>query len=463
MTEVKWWGKRECVFYIIFLALGIITICLNGNIIVRIIIGVTPLLVLGLIYLFKKPSIFIIIYFFLVPLSSPYFFPIEAVTPAELLGVFVVIWGLLSILTGWDRKTYEITYKNKYIFIALISISFFGLVSTIANLGNADLFENLSKYLFKPIFFSVLILVLISRFKDEKHLNYLIFAILFSSFLVGALCFYALLTLKPLWAIDQMALRVGGTFPIYNHLSGYEVLMIFFTLGLYFEARNKYFRAFLVLTITFSIIAQLTSHTLGGILGIIVGVFTLTIQREHRFRNLTISLVILIIVSIGALLFYPPIVEKFGTFSERITDRIIINYVGIKIIKSNFWFGVGSGAEDFIRSHQHLRYTPFGPAWNVPHNLFITTFVEARFFYLGALLALLYFGFRKVIKALPAINNSKNKNFYKSLLAGMVTFLVQCMSNNLFWHVRLGIYLFLFLALIIKLDEEGDFNLPKWL
>lgn len=463
MLKVERWGKREWLLYITFIAVGTISISLYKAFIPKLIIGVIPLFILGLIYSLRKPSDFLIIYFFLVPFASPYFFSIGSITIAEILGGLFVIWGLFSLITGWDRKSYLIIFKNRYIFITLIAISFFGLLSTIANLGEIDLFRNFSDYLFKPIFFSVLLLVIITRFRDDKRLKVLIFTILISSFFVGFLCFYALLTLKPIWAIDQEALRVSGTFAFHNHLSGYEVLMLFLAIGLYFEARNKYVRAFLVLVITLSTIAQLTSLTLGGILGIIAGTFTLMMMKEHRLRNFAILLIILVVVSLGVFLFYPPMVEKFSIISERITNRIIINYVGLKLIKSHFWFGVGSEIEEFIESHQHLRSTPFGQAWDLPHNLFITTFAESGFFYFSALIVLLYFGFRRIIKTVTAIKNSKNKDFYKSILAGMVAFLMQCMSNNLFWHVRLGIYFFLYFALLIKLDEEGDFTFPSWL
>lgn len=114
-----------------------------------------------------------------------------------------------------------------------------------------------------------------------------------------------------------------------------------------------------------------------------------------------------------------------------------------------------------MQAQPNLLYTPFGSGWCVPHNIFITTFATTGIFSFVSLLYFLTALIKRLKDIFPKIKPSKNKNFYNALLAGIFGFFVQSMSNNLVWHLRLGVFLFLFAGLLLKLDgEEGDFKFP---
>lgn len=85
-----------------------------------------------------------------------------------------------------------------------------------------------------------------------------------------------------------------------------------------------------------SFIAQLTSLTIGGIVGIIGGILFLILINENKLRNITIFTALSAIIVIGAILLYPPIIGKFSIISERIMDRVRVNYTGITMIKRHF-------------------------------------------------------------------------------------------------------------------------------
>lgn len=238
--------------------------------------------------------------------------------------------------------------------------------------------------------------------------------------------------------------------------------MIFFAIGLYLQSKNKLIKILILIVLLLDFITLFASQTIGGLMGLIGGLSTLILMGENKIRNSTILTGILIMLGLGAFFLYPQIFVKISFFTERILDRLRVNYVGITLIREDFWFGTGELVFETIKAHPHLMRTPLGAGWNVPHNFLISTFVRGGVFYFGAFLYLLYVGSKKLRSALPTIYESQNNKFYKSLLAGLIAFIIQCMSNNIFWHVRLGIYLFLFFALIIKLDEEGDLVFPNW-
>jgi hypothetical protein len=457
--------KKEYILYTILLLIGIIFICLLNNFILKLIVGIIPLLLLILFYFLKKPSSFIIIYFLLIPLCHPFFYE-GILNFGEILAIPTVLFSMLFIYMDQSKKYSEIIYKNRHVLIALALIPFFGLLSTLANIGKIDLLENLERIVFKPLFVTIMTLVLfvyMSKFRKTKIIHILFIVILFSSAIVGLISLYSLMTGSPEWAIDVSALRVRGTFTEYNHLSGYVLLMFFFTLGFYFQSKRELIKSILLLLLFLDFVALLASQTLGGILGFVVGIFIIILFREHKVKNFTIAIVILTTLIIGAYFLYPPIFGKFSIFYDRLLDRLTVNYVGIKLIKRNFLFGTGTSTLKVILSHPNIRQTPFGPSWSLPHNLLISTFTKGGVFYFGAFAYLLYAGFKKLRSALPAINNSRNKVFYQTLLAGIIAFIVQNMTNNIIWHARIGIYIFLFFIIIVNLQEEGDIIFPSWL
>jgi len=463
MPEKIWYNKKELALYFIILTSFVFLICINYKFINKLLLALSPILIIAIFYILKKPSAFLIFFFFMIPLASPYFLSIGPITFAEILSWFALLFGIFSLISGYDKKTEKIIYKHRDFFVAFFFLCFIGMIASLVTLDNSDIYQDLASYVFKLLLLATLTLIFITRIKSDKELNRIFFAILISSFLVGIVCFYAIITLSPSWAIDIIALRISGTFPIYNHLSGYELLMIFFSLGLYLEAKNKYFKIFLVSVITLSVIAQITSLTLGGILGILIGIISLINMRENKLRNFLVFLIIITFLSITALIIYPPIIEKMGFLSERLYDRLSVNYAGIKIIRNHFWFGVGSEIKEILFKYPSLRYTPFGESMAIPHNLFITTFAERGVFLFISFLYIFYIIIKKIKKILPLVKLSKNRDFYKCLIAGMIAFLVQCMTNNLFWHPRLGVYFFLYFALLLRLEQEGDFNFPSWM
>lgn len=458
-------GKKDYILYIILLLVGTFSICLLENFILKTIVATIPLLILCFLYLLKKPSRFTIVYFLLIPLCDPSFYS-GLFNLGELLAIPTILFGLLFVFTDQTGRLNEIIYKNRHIFIPLILIPFFGLMSTLANLGNVDLFDNVTIIVFKPMFITIMTAVLfvfLSKYRETKVMHYLFFAILLSSAIVGLISFYSIINGNPEWAIDATALRVKGTFDHCNHLSGYELVMFFFALGFYFQSKKKFIRTFILLIMVLDIIALIASQTIGGLMGLIGGLFILSLMREHKLRNLSILSGIILGISVSAFFLYPQIIEKVTVFSERALDRLMVNYVGISVIKRNFWFGAGASLLEIIRSHPYLMNTPFGATQNLPHNLLISTFARGGVFYFGAFCYLLYAGFKKFKSIVPAINNSQNKDFHKTLLAGIVAFLIHNITNTLFWHARLGIFLSLFFVILVTLSEEGDFSFPSWL
>ncbi|MEO0293132.1 MAG: O-antigen ligase family protein [candidate division WOR-3 bacterium] len=460
LKTFKYKSLQDLTIYLFILLIGVATICLTTSQLTKITAGTFPLFLIFILYLIENPSSVLVLFFLLTPLIPPVVLHQNSLTPAEILAIPAFALCLLSLLTGNKKAASEILYKNKHIFISMLIFSFFCFLSSIALLNSKNLIPNITSLVLKPIFIALILLVFICRFKKNISIDIIIISILISSFLLGIFCLYTLMALKPAWAIDTENLRISGTFLIFNHLSAYEVLIFFFLLGLYLNSNNIYFKVFLILAIGLSIIAQLASLTLGGILGIIGGILFLILINENKLRNFAILILLSIIISIGVYFLYPPIISKFSIISERIIDRIIANYTGLVMIKRYFWFGAGSELGEIIQSHPNLLYTPFGSGWCVPHNLFITTFATTGIFSFLSLLYLLIAIIIRLKDIYPKIKVSKNRNFYISLLAGIIAFFLQSMSNNIFWHIILGSYMFLFIGFWLKFDEEGDFAFP---
>lgn len=456
----------ELIFYIPIVILIVFLISLSQDLFVKVLIASIPSVIAGIVYLIRKPSNYLIAYFFLSPLAHPVFLEQLPYTTIEVIAMPTLSLGIFSIFSSWDKESIKIFLQNRHFFIAILLMVFFGLISTLANIGRVAylvgtksfILENTAKLIGRPILYGIILFLGLRQFKRDRYFNYLLVSILFSAFLVGAFNVFVTLTGKPYWAFDLLTLRVKGTFPVYNALGAYSALMIFYVLGFRSISKNNLIRIICSITIILSIIGLITARTLGSILGVIGGTIVYNIFNKHGIRNILIFIVSGLLISLTASFLYPQIFAKLAVINERFLDRIIVNYTGIKVIIHNFWFGVGTAIEQYMVGHPHIISTPWGTGGSVPHNFLLTAFAKGGIFYCGGLIYLVFAIFKKIKDILPEIKKSKNNSFYYALLGGLTAFFIQANTNQLFFNIRLGIYVILFTAFIIKLQREGDFS-----
>lgn len=371
----------------------------------------------------------------------------EVLTLLVLLLGTVTLWGVGHRIRGSMRRLRPI----------LLPLALLAVVSLVSLLVNGILrFEEIGSALFKIVAFAVIPLLVHVHAPEARQAKKVLVAILIGGALVAA---YTITAYLLGWTYDPEYdwNRPVGTFEHWNLLGGCMALMSLPTLGLAGVSRGAT-RYALALLFALEIVVLMLSLTLGSMLGVVIGsaIVLLFLMRPRISRVLPILLVGALAASV-AFATDPLLREKVTQFDERLTDRLITYATGVNMFRDKFWWGFGSEqqmAEELFRGEADYGITIFGVSGVVPHNAVLKIGVEKGVFGVAIFLLLLVGTLQLMLRRRRDFAADATAPLYYGLIAGLLAFLVQNMTNELLLHARLGILFFTMVALLDRLAPD---------
>jgi len=134
-------------------------------------------------------------------------------------------------------------------------------------------------------------------------------------------------------------------FPNHNHLAGYLVLGIVFSIGAFIFAKHKIWQKYLIIfSIILTSVAFILIKSRGGFIALIVGLAVLFYCRSRKafqyfilFTLVTIIILIAIPNPLRTHLFLKGNIDRFAY------GRIVMWSDTLSYIRDNFWIGTGIG------------------------------------------------------------------------------------------------------------------------
>lgn len=404
-----------------------------------------PALLLFLI----RPHTALATYLLLLPLVMPW--PIAAgLNAGEVLTLAILILGALGLWESRDRVPAALAALSSILW-PLAGLAVVSLLSLLAN-GILAL-EDIASALFKMVAFAIVAILVHVHASALPRARTLLHGLLAGG---AAVALYAVVAYAMGWSYTEEFdwNRSTGTFENWNQLGGFMALLAPATLGLAATSRRWSMRALLGGIFVLEIVALLLSLTLGSMLGLVLGgIFTLMFVVRIGWRRIlpTLSLALMGFLVVFAV--NPLLRDKIMRFDERVMDRLMTYAVGVQMFRDKFWLGFGSEqqlVDALTFGEADYGITIFGESSMVPHNSFLKIGVEKGI--LGVVLfTLLIVGVGRILlRHRRAFAESSWAPLYAGVVAGVVAFLVQNMTNDLILHARIGI---IFFALIAIMDQ----------
>ncbi len=359
----------------------------------------------------------------------------DRIATAALLGV-----GVFSLL---ERPSVPAPLRS--IMRGLLVVALAGLLSAVAN--HTAGIDNVAKLLFKPLSWAMILWLVVAHFDTAEKAVRLIRTLIFSAGAVSLVALWQKATGHMTASFSEGVPRATGTFETWNELGGFMALMIAPTIAYALAYRRRLF----MLIAMGEVVALLLSQTLGAALAIAVaGVFVLPLRRisvRGRIALAVVPLLGALALSIAA----PGSLAKVHQAGARAQDRLATYVAGWHVVRQHPLFGTGSvqAAETDIRAGAGA--TQFGFTSSVPHNAFISTFVERGV--LGAI-ALLYVAFVS-LRVLLASGN-RGRLLEAGVMLGGIAFLIQSNTNNLLNNERLGLVFLILVAAAARLGTSRE-------
>lgn len=405
------------------------------------ILAIMPLV--SLIYLIK-PHIVVNLFVFAIPLLIGQEV-VAGLNLGELATLFIISLGVSTLLVLKERLI-EVLRQLGPLIWPLLGLAFVGLISALVN--SVSSFPEIVASVFKPLAFAVVTLLIFIHNDSPQKAHGLLRALFLGGFAVAGYSIFAYImgwSYYPQYGYE----RVAGTFEHWNQLGGYMVLISMPTLFYALSARHFWTKAAFIFAFIAEIIVLLLSLTLGSILSLLVsGSVALFLLFKFSARRAVVFTLLLALSFISVWLTTPLLEARLGEIHERALDRLATYSAGLRLAQDHFWLGVGSTAkvlEAILYATEGYRFTHFGEISVIPHNSFISIWVEKGIFGLLLFIVVTVNSMRLLLRWRPS-QESRYYLLHQGIIVGLIGFLIQNMSNNLLLHPRIG---YVFFALII--------------
>ncbi|RAK11939.1 O-antigen ligase [Halanaerobium saccharolyticum] len=294
----------------------------------------------------------------------------------------------------------------------------------------------------------LLFFVIVNTLKEKKDiLNVL--KLYWISSLIGALfSLYEYLVLN----IN----RVSGFTHNANRLGSSMMIFALFNYGILLNSKKKSVKLIGFIGIVISVSSLFASASRGALLGLLFGLFIMTIIT--RKKNFIILIILLILISVFMPTSFLVRINKIVDFeSNNVQQRLLMYPAGLKVFKDNFLTGIGLNNSRNI--FDHYKFPRLTNNYKHLHNLFLNTAVEQGILGLISLIYIIYVVFKYTVK-----DYRKNIDFYN--LSFMGIFAGQMIQNIFdvtmygdevgFIIVLLGSIMFIKSKYIIKFEEFID-------
>jgi len=316
--------------------------------------------------------------------------------------------------------------------------------------------------------------ILYRTIKDEKDVNFVLYAYLGSAMILGLWGLYQAASGHYL-TIDQ---RVSGPFESANYLAMYIVPAFIFSavrfiqtfMHLKLASANRRFiafekRIFLGVFAAFLFAILILTQSYGGVLGAFVAIFLYVIYQRitthemlvKKFLNKIIIFVILF-VTLGGVLSASLNIEKFQNLTKigehtSISTRLEIWDVGLNLLKENPVLGIGLGQYQInytYRAVEILGHEPLEPVRLHSHNLYLETWLNAGLLGVVAFVWIIVLAFirYKKIKPGPA------KDLALTALIMLSYLLIHGLIDVTYWKNDLALIFWLIMGVNFSLSKD---------
>ena len=322
-------------------------------------------------------------------------------------------------------------------------------------------------YLLFVLFFYLVSWVL-SRENHASSLKAVVWALMLASVILSLFGLYQYVVGVPVeksWVDEKMFTglesRVFATLDNPNVLAEFFVFTIPLSLAVLWSSRNNITRLFIAGIIGLSVLCLVLTFSRGAWLGFALAMLIFFLLKDRR------ALFLLLIMGVVGMFFLPESilarVASIGNLQESSTAyRLSIWAASLRIIADYWVSGIGPGLPTFAIVYPYYSLAA-GMAYH-SHNLFLQLVVEMGIVGLGAFLWLMWTFVRVGLKGLRATEDPYLKNLLIGLLSGMAGFLLQGLTDYVWYSPRLILTFWLMLGLMAAAVRQGDSpspNLPE--
>lgn len=411
--------------------------------------------------MFKKLILFgIYMFVFFVPLFPDKFkIAIVPVSADFLIIAYLAAVILIACLFRDERRRIVLSIKKLFstkLFIAAIIFSVVCLLSFIPAVSKSAVIAELFRfwtYLF--LFF-----VVVSYVDDERDVIKIMVLLMVSVFVSGTIGLYQFFTGAKKFADNSMGDegRVYSTFVNPNYWGAFINLMIFPVLMLAVKKVKHYglYYAFSALLL----INLVMTYTRGSWIGFVVGLVIFVAAYSWK-------LIIPVIIASPIGLLIPSVRERifsiFNSKSWTIVERIRLWKTGLLMFRDHPILGVGNGNyllryNEYIKKHPEL---DIGKEKFSVHNSYIKVLCETGILGFIPYLLVHVFYIGELLSIYKNPKNSITRFLAIAYICSIASYLVQNISNNMFFIPQVNAFYWIIGGLIIAYNNAGFKNQLK--
>lgn len=279
----------------------------------------------------------------------------------------------------------------------------------------------------------------VTMINDFKRLRIVLWSVFFTMFISSL---YIIKEYLHFSRISSASYRPGGTFGDPNYFSLSAIMALPFAYFLIKKSDNIFIKIIIFLMILVYIIALTICMSRGALIGLLCMVIVTILLSDKKFKVLILMAMLCLCMS-----FFLP--ERFihrisGTkivTSEEATGDIAsttrrwyLIMAGLKMVRSNPFFGVGLG--NF--KSESIRYEPVLGRPGVAHNSYVELAAELGLPALILYLGIIYFSFRELLDLKR--KNMEYQLLFSCLIISLVGFIISSLfltgyNTKLFWII----------------------------
>jgi O-antigen ligase len=247
--------------------------------------------------------------------------------------------------------------------------------------------------------------------------------------------------------------RVFATLDNPNVLAEFLVFTIPLSLAALISSRHLPTQVFITGIIGVSVLCLVLTFSRGGWLGFVLAMLVFFLLKDRR------ALFMLLLFGAVGIFFLPEsILERaasIGNLQESSTAyRLSIWTASLRIIADYWVSGIGPGLPTFAMVYPYFSLAA-GMAYH-SHNLFLQLVVEMGIMGLAAFLWMMWVFIRVGLQSWRKIQDPYLKNLLIGLIAGMAGFLLQGMTDYVWYSPRIILTFWLMLGLMSALVRQAQ-------
>ncbi len=242
---------------------------------------------------------------------------------------------------------------------------------------------------------------------------------------------------------ENMSGRVYSTLDNPNVLGEHLLFVIPMAFGMLYYMKKPFYKLITIGILATACVCMILTLSRGAWLGLIIALIVFVFLKDRRL--LWLGLIALLIMPF---VLPPSIIERFstiGNMSDGSTAyRVNIWMASLKML-GTFWpIGIGLSTDVFVFIYQKFAFNAvYAPH---SHNLYLQILIDLGIGGFTAFVLILFGYFKNLLVSI----SSKSKRLTAisaSLCAGMLGYLVQGMTDNVFYNYRIVLYFWVIIAL----------------